>query len=172
MQIPIDILLGKANAKVTKYAFENLPTFGKGTDHSSDWWKALFWMLVEEQLIIEEIKSSDNPPIKFKTYAANLPQALPWLLTDPTLGLSTLKPLSMQPSALLLEQDGKTTSLSSPSRYAAAKASGFTATPAEEALFRRLRDFRSAQAMQRSVPSYLIFHDITLRQIARFVHYY
>jgi ATP-dependent DNA helicase RecQ len=172
MGIPLDVLMGKSNAKVTKYGFEKLNTFGIGRERSADWWKALFWMLVEQGYILEEVK--DNPAMprmKIKTYAVAKPKSSQWVLrhwaANQWTAPASLPKLMLLPSGILLEQDSKPAAQSSSSspRHAA---SGFSLDPSTEALFQKLREYRTEQAKKRGVSSFIIFHDSVLKHIARF----
>lgn len=49
--VPIEVLLGRNNAKVKKQGFDTLPSHGKGVHRSEDHWKAIGQSLVQELLV-------------------------------------------------------------------------------------------------------------------------
>ncbi|MGH3934964.1 MAG: DNA helicase RecQ [Pseudonocardiaceae bacterium] len=137
----IDILLGKATAKVSQFGHDSLTVFGIGTELREGEWRGVVRQLLAQRLLAVE---GDYGTL---------------VLTD-----SSGEVLRQQRRVLLRrepERPARAVKAPKPRRAAPVDL-------AEEAVpvFERLRSWRAAAAKEQGVPAYVIFHDATLRQIA------
>jgi ATP-dependent DNA helicase RecQ len=137
----IDVLRGDATAKVTQWGHETLSTFGIGRERSDREWRAIVRQCI----------------------------ALGLLESDP--GAYGALRLTAESRAVLKGERGVSLRAVREGRRSArrAKAAADAADLSVEAqaLFERLRTWRLEAARRHSVPAYVIFHDATLREIAR-----
>ncbi len=136
----IDILRGKATAKVGQFGHAQLPTFGIGQELDETGWRG-----VARQLIAGGLLHADAAQYgALKLTAA----ARPVLKGETTLRLRRQA----------VRQKG--------SRRKAAAFSDHATLPGNEPLFERLRQWRAELAREQGVPAYVILHDKTLREVA------
>ena len=137
----VDILLGKATAKVTQHGHEALSTFGIGTDLSDAAWRGVVRQLLAHGLLAVQGEYG-------------------------VLGLTEASGAVLRGEHEVLLRREQPRAASSRSRRSAS-AAAVADLPAEAAtVFERLRAWRAATAKERGVPAYVIFHDATLRQVA------
>ena len=138
----IDILLGRRTEKTTRFNHEALSVFGVGTDLSEPQWRGVVRQLLAQGLLAVEGE--------YGVLA----------LTEksgPVLGGRHKVMMRREP-----EKPARSTG-----RGAVVKKQPVVELGGEaQALFERLRVWRSATAKEQNVPPYVIFHDKTLRQIA------
>nr|WP_307869892.1 DNA helicase RecQ [Nocardia goodfellowii] len=140
----IDILLGKSNPKVLQYDHHELKVFGIGTDLRDIEWRGVVRQLLAQGL----------------------------LAVHGDFGVLTLTEAGNE-----VLFDGRQVRLRreverapKPARAAKAKAGKAPAADlaaADVPLFERLRAWRAATAKEQGVPAYVVFHDATLREIAK-----
>jgi len=141
----IDILRGKETDKVHQYGHDTLPTFGVGSEHDDATWRGVVRQLVALGLLRPDPES----------YGA-------LKLTDaarPVLRGETRLELRRAPP--------KRSKTAKRSRGRASGATADLVAPADADLFEALRAMRKGLAEAGGVPPYVIFHDATLREIAR-----
>jgi ATP-dependent DNA helicase RecQ len=137
----IDVLRGEANAKVTQRGHETLSTFGIGRDRSDREWRA-----IARQCIALGLLEVDHD-----AYGA----------------------LRLTADSRPVLRGGRSIALRAwrESKRSARKgraAAGAADLPVDaQDLFERLRVWRLEAARRHGVPAYVIFHDATLREIAR-----
>jgi ATP-dependent DNA helicase RecQ len=136
----IDVLRGKATAKVTQFGHERLPTFGIGQELDEAGWRG-----VARQLIAGALLQADA-----EQYGA-------LKLT------AAARPLLKGETTLQLRRPGARRKASG---RRPAPANNRTPRPGSEPLFERLRAWRAELARQQGVPAYVILHDKTLREVA------
>jgi len=132
----IDILRGKATAKIEQFGHAGLPTFGAGTDLDDAAWRSVFRQLLAAGLLHADAHA----------YGA-------LRLTDaarPVLKGETTLMLRKQ----VLRKHGR--------KSAAAGRQAATGSP----MFDALRAWRAALAKEQGVPAYVILHDKTLTELA------
>jgi ATP-dependent DNA helicase RecQ len=137
----IDVLRGEATDKVTQRAHDRLSTFGIGRERSAREWRAIV-----RQCIAQGVLEVDHD-----SYGA-------LRLTGQS------RPVLKGERSLMLRawRDAKR------SRRRAGSAAPAADLPAEaHGLFERLRAWRVDTARRHGVPAYVIFHDSTLKEIAR-----
>ena len=137
----IDVLLGKATAKVAQYRHDNLPTFGIGTDMDKRQWRSLL-----RQLLVGGFMRAD--PARFGALTL-MPSARALLRGETT---------------LTLREDTAATVKRKPTKT---RDETFEATAADTPLWEALRNCRRQLAEAGDLPAYVIFHDATLKEFLR-----
>jgi len=141
----IDVLRGHASEAVLRRGHDRVSTYGLGVDLPAETWQAVFG-----ELLLRGHLSLD-----FERHRALVltPRARPLLRGEETLTL-TLPRAPARGSAR-----GAGTASAAPAME--------PLSPPEQARFERLRRWRLRQAQTEGVPAYVIFHDKTLRELAR-----
>ncbi len=137
----VDILLGNTTERVTQLGHTDLSVFGIGTELNADEWRGVVRQLLAQQLLAV----ADG----YGTL----------MLTEGSAGV-----LRGERTVALRREVPKTARVRDRKRSTAAEAVALDA--GGEALFERLRAWRSATAKEAGVPPYVVFHDATLRQVA------
>jgi ATP-dependent DNA helicase RecQ len=140
----VDVLTGKATDKVKEWQHDQVSTFGIGTELDDKGWRTLIRQLVAHGALA----------VDHERYGA-------LTLTE------AARPLLRGEAAFTMRLD-----VVAPKKGrnvgSARKATDWPeATGAEAELLGRLRAWRASTAKERNVPAYVIFHDATLRDIAR-----
>jgi ATP-dependent DNA helicase RecQ len=135
----VDILLGKDNERIRRFGHDRVTTFGIGQELSADQWKSVYRQLVAGGFVAVDIEGHG---------------AL--RLTDES------RPLLRGERGLRLRQD--------PDRKRSAGAGRRPAVeppndPEARILWEALRAYRLQRAQEEDVPAYVIFNDITLREL-------
>ncbi len=136
----IDVLRGKLNEKVKKFGHEALSTFGIGAEVSEAEWRLLLRQLIARHLVEVDYDRFN---------VLQLTEASRAVLR----GEKTIELRRQTPTAGRRARKSKTVA-----------AAGLDA--AAQALFDRLREWRSQVARAHGVPAYVVFHDGTLQAIA------
>ena len=137
----IDVLRGKVTERVTANRHHELSVFGIGTELSETAWRAVVRQLLAQRLLAV---SADG----YGTL----------VLTEDSADV-----LAGRRAVSLRTEPERTSRLRAGKRSATPS----MLTPADTALFERLRLWRSEQARQQGVPAYVIFTDATLRALAQ-----
>jgi ATP-dependent DNA helicase RecQ len=138
----IDVLLGRAEGRVSQLGHDRLSTFGIGGNLDERQWRAVFRQLV----------------------------ALGYLWADgEAFGALKLTPSSRQvlkgeTSVMLREQAARPARVKRGKKAVARETAG--AAPLDSALLRALRAWRLGIAREHGVPAFVVFHDSTLETIA------
>ncbi len=140
----IDVLRGKRTEKLVERGHDTLTTFGIGADLDESQWRAVLRQLVTLRLVAID---HDHWNVLRLTDASRA------VLT----GTRRLT-LRREPARTVADRRG------SKSRKSMPVVSG---SPAEEAVFQALRDWRRGVAHEHAVPAYTVLHDASLREIAR-----
>ena len=135
----IDVLRGSLSEKITQFGHERLSTFGIGKDKSANYWKQLAWQLIHKEYCIQDI--SHFNVIKLT------PKAVPLLKGEEHIALTIPKN----------DLDGSKKKTKERS----------TIKPATNPLFEVLRTLRRKLADEENKPSFMIFSDATLHEMAR-----
>ena len=135
----IDVLRGEATPKVAQREHDQLSTFGIGRERSPREWRAIVRQCIAAGLL----------EVDHEAYGA-------------------LRLAGESRAVLKGERSVLLRAWREPKRTARVRAAAGEALagPAQE-LFERLRGWRSEAARRHGVPAYVIFHDATLREIAR-----
>lgn len=134
----IDVLRGEATAKVTQRAHDKLSTFGIGAERSGREWRAIV-----RQCIALGLLQVDHDAYGALRLTAG---SRPVLKGERSVALRAWR---------------------EPKRSTRTKSSQGILSGEAQTLFERLRDWRIEAARRHGVPAYVIFHDATLREIAR-----
>jgi ATP-dependent DNA helicase RecQ len=135
----VDLLLGVATDKITRFGHDSLPTFGVGTELDRRSWASVF-----RQLVVLGVIEVDH-----EAYGA--------LRTTPAAG-----PILRGTQPVRLRRDQLPAKAAAASRVRAAA----PLDPALAPLFEKLRAERGRLAREQGVPAYVIFHDTTLIALA------
>lgn len=140
----IDVLRGHATEAVVRRGHDRVSTYGLGVDLPVETWQAVF----------DELLLRGRLSIDFERHRALMltPRARPLLRGE-------------EPFFLALPR--ATPKGSARGATAATVPPTDALSPAEQARFERLRRWRLQQAQADGVPAYVIFHDKTLRELAR-----
>jgi ATP-dependent DNA helicase RecQ len=142
----IDILLGRANDKITQHRHDSLTTFGIGTELREAEWRGVVRQLLAEGLLAVE---GDYGTLALTEASAEV--------------------LGRRRTVTMRRELERPASTAKAGRSAKARGGATTAvelSPEAAPVFERLRAWRAATAKEQGVPAYVIFHDATLRQIA------
>lgn len=138
----LEVLRGIASEKTKQWRHEQLSVFGIGSDHSEAEWRAVLRQAIALGLLI----------VDHENYSA-------LKLTE------AARPVLRGEQKIQLRQyqkPAKPKRSGAPSNYIETDL-----TAAEQAIFDKLRWWRMETARQHNVPAYVIFHDSTMRDIAK-----
>jgi ATP-dependent DNA helicase RecQ len=149
---PIDILLGRETPKVLSYGHEKLSTFGIGGELSETEWRGVVRQLLASELLAVK---GDHGTLALTDLSGEV------LRGERQVMFRRDAPRPVAGAAGSARNGGR-------SRRAAAAPAPAAAelAPEAEAVFERLRAWRTGVAKELGMPPYVIFHDATLRQIA------
>lgn len=139
----IDILRGKRTTKITQHRHDALTVFGVGADLPEADWRGVIRQLLASDLLAVE------------------PQHGTLVLTDASAAVLRGErnvPLRHEPKPSKTASTGK----AAKSREQPVELSEPAAT-----MFERLRTWRASTAKEQGIPAYVIFHDATMREIAK-----
>ncbi len=139
----LDVLRGIDSQKVKQWNHQQLSTFGIGSDKGEAEWRAILRQAIALGLI--EIDHEAYGSLK-------LPEAARAVLKGE--------------QAIAMRRYQKPVRSRTAARRPAAEAES-DLSPAQQSLYERLRWWRVETARSHNVPAYVIFHDATLREIAR-----
>jgi ATP-dependent DNA helicase RecQ len=144
----IDILRGKNTAKVEQFGHEKLSTFGIGADLD-----VMQWRSVLRQLVMMRLVRVDHE--RFNTLR----------LTEAS------RPVLRGEKQLRLRRPAKASAKPRSGRQLVDKSRVGTevadVAPVDEAVYEALRTWRREVSKEHSVPAYTVFHDSTLKELAR-----
>ena len=134
-----DLLRGKATDKIKQWHHDQLPTFGVGTELDDHGWKSVFRQLAAAGLVHVDMAEHG---------ALQLSEAARCVLKG-SQKVELRRPAPRKPAftkkALTIDSE---------------------LSPADNALFQKLRNWRAVTAREQGVPAYVILHDKTLRELA------
>jgi ATP-dependent DNA helicase RecQ len=137
----VDVLRGESNERIERAGHEALAVFGVGKDIETGTWQSVFRQLVAAGLVEVDVEGHGSLTLTS--------EARPVLRGEKTI---TFRP-DLRPSAKAVR------SLKQPDED--------LSNPSDVALFHTLRSKRLELARAQNVPPYVIFHDRTLREMAR-----
>jgi len=151
---PIDILLGRKTPRVLSYGHDSLTVFGVGGELSEGEWRGVARQLLASGLLAVR---GDHGTLALTELSAEVLRGERQVL----LRRDAPRPVSAPASASApAGRSGKSR------RAAQGRLAPAELTPEAEAVFERLRAWRTGVAKESSMPPYVIFHDSTLREIA------
>jgi ATP-dependent DNA helicase RecQ len=139
----LDVLRGVDSDKVKQWGHEQVSTFGIGSDRSEAEWRAILRQSIALGLVT----------VDYESYGA-------LKLTD------AARPILKGGERVQLRVYQKPVK----AKRSTTKSKGFVETDlssAEQAIFEKLRWWRMETARKHNVPAYVIFHDATMREIAK-----
>ena len=134
----IDVLRGESTEKVAQRGHDKLTTFGIGAERSAREWRAIVRQCIALGLL----------EVDHEAYGA-------------------LRLAGESRAVLKSERNVMLRAWREPKRAARTRGTGEALAGPAQALFERLRAWRGEAARRHGVPAYVIFHDVTLRDIAR-----
>jgi ATP-dependent DNA helicase RecQ len=134
----VDLLLGTATDKITRFAHDKLPTFGIGTELDRKGWSSVYRQLIVHGAV--EVDHDAYGALKITQLA---------------------QPILRATETVHFRHDQAATAAA-----IRQKKERVTLPPGANALFDALRAERTKLAKDQNVPSYVIFHDATLIAIA------
>ncbi len=140
----VDVLTGKATDKVKEWQHDQVSTFGIGTELDDKGWRTIIRQLVAHGALA----------VDHERYGA-------LTLTE------SARPLLRGEAAFTMRLEAPAPKKGRNVGSARKAADWPEATGAEAELLNHLRAWRASTAKERNVPAYVIFHDATLRDIAR-----
>jgi ATP-dependent DNA helicase RecQ len=139
----LEVLRGSDTEKIRQWRHQELSTYGIGSDKSDQEWRAILRQVIAQGLV----------DIDHESYGA--------------LKLTVAsRPVLKGETQIALRRYQK----SAKQKRVIAKSAGFVETDlssVQQAVFERLRWWRVETAREHNVPAYVIFHDATLREIAK-----
>lgn len=137
----VDILLGKATAKIEQFGHHQLSTFGIGTELDAGQWRSVFRQLAARGYLQVDLEGFGGV-----------------MLTE------KCRRLLKGEESIELRREAKTQSTKTKERQASRAAIG---NGPDKILWDRLRELRKQLAQEQGVPPYVIFHDATLMELVR-----
>jgi ATP-dependent DNA helicase RecQ len=147
---PIDILLGKKTPRVLSYGHDSLSVFGIGGELREPEWRGVVRQLLASGLLAVE---GDHGTLALTDASREVLRGERQVMFR-----RDARPVSA-PAGSSTRGGGK-------SRRATPGPVAVELAPEAEAVFERLRAWRTGVAKELGMPPYVIFHDSTLRQIA------
>ena len=138
----IDILRGKSTLRVREQGHDSLSVFGVGADLTDQAWRGVLRQLLANGLVAVDFEGHGT-----------------LLLTEAS------RAVLKGEVTLMLRREAPGAGHSSRSRRTASADAGLDADSQQR--FEALRAWRAMVAREHGVPAYVIFHDATLREIAR-----
>ena len=144
----IDVLLGKATAKVEQFHHQQLSTFGIGQSLNQAQWSSVFRQLVASGLLEADMEAYGGLRLTAAARPALRGECEVWLRRD------------AEPAKHKTGKTGKTSKIER-----GARAREATALAGDDPLWLALKAKRLDLAREQGVPPYVIFHDSTLLEI-------
>jgi ATP-dependent DNA helicase RecQ len=141
----VDVLRGADNERIRQFGHERLSTFGVGDDLDARAWRGVFRQLVAAGLL--DVDTEGYGGLR---------------LTDASRAV-----LRGEKTVMLRKELPRRKQRERSRARGGTAAAAIELSPAEQPLFEALRDLRTHLAREQNVPPYVIFHDATLRGIAR-----
>lgn len=164
--VPIEVMLGKSNKKIVESRLNENPYYGKGKAYSMDWWKALFYMLLEKGYLLEQHKT--GPPYSYTAYAVS---------AKGTNVITGKEKVNLLPSRAMLDYEAKNAAVSAAAAARTATREAYIAQKQQERaestakVLEKLRLLREQIANDRQIinPIYVL-DDPTLEEISKYVY--
>ncbi|WP_337245917.1 DNA helicase RecQ [Luteimonas sp. gir] len=138
----VDILRGSDNERIRQFGHAQLSTYGVGSDLDARAWKAVLRQLVAHGLL--EVDAEGYGGLR---------------LTEASRAVLKGEERVMLRKPTAARERGRTAR--------AVATADIELAPVDRPLYEALRALRSTLAREQNVPAYVIFHDVTLREIAR-----
>jgi ATP-dependent DNA helicase RecQ len=156
---PIDILLGRQTPRVLSYGHDRLSTFGIGGELREAEWRGVVRQLLASGLLAVQ---GDHGTLALTELSGEVLRGERQVMFRRDAPRPAAAPASLAGAAA----PAAAGRAGGRSRRAAAGPVQVELGPEAEAVFERLRAWRTGVAKELAMPPYVIFHDSTLRQIA------
>jgi ATP-dependent DNA helicase RecQ len=155
---PIDILLGRKTPRVLSYGHDRLPVFGIGGELREAEWRGVVRQLLASGMLAVQ---GDHGTLALTELSGEVLRGERQVMfrRDAPRPVAAASPALPASAAAAGRGGGR-------SRRAAPGPAAGELAPEAEAVFERLRAWRTGVAKELGMPPYVIFHDSTLRQIA------
>lgn len=174
--LPIDVLAGSKNQRITMNGFQDLPVHGKGRHHHKDWWKALVFTLLGMRNLIKEETAGQykcvtlgKQAFAILTKGALVPKIqITQQLQQAIKKEAKTKATKTKISALSSLEAWKSTQVSQ--AYAQSAAEGEDKPAIDTAypiILANLHTWRETQANKETVAPYMVLQDHVLETLAR-----
>ncbi|MBK1691665.1 DNA helicase RecQ [Ectothiorhodospira mobilis] len=137
----VDVLRGREDPRIKHFGHDGLSVFGIGADLAVEAWRGVFRQLIARGLLAVDVEGHG---------ALRLDESC--------------RPVLRGETQLLLRREVRAPAGRRTARRTAASA---LTDPADRDLFEALRDCRRRLAEAQGVPPYVVFHDVTLMEMAR-----
>ena len=145
-----EVLTGAETEKITKWDHQIISTYGIGKEHSQAEWKLIGRELIRLGYLNQLAERFNVLQVTDEGWRA----------------LKQRQPIHLAKSVLLPKTQRLRTEKQRVQSYGRGQPIG--SIVCDEALFERLRRLRKKLADERNVPAYIIFSDVSLRQMARY----
>jgi ATP-dependent DNA helicase RecQ len=140
----IDVLMGKADARIQQFRHDTISTFGIGQEFTKPQWQSIFRQLVAHDLLHVDVIAHGGLSIT--------PKGFQFLKSKLPLELREYKNSKLSKKKFKRNKSDSKAPLS--------------IDPGEQQLFELLREKRLRLAKSQGIPPYIIFHDSTLLEMA------
>lgn len=139
----IDVLRGKVTDKIQQFRHHELPTFGVGAEQSVTYWRSVLRQLMARGLITADVEAYGSLRLA-----------------------AECRPILRGDTRLNLREDRRSERRGQHQPGTSGSRAEVGLNAEEQSLFDSLRELRKRLADEKGVPSYVIFHDKTLRFMA------
>ena len=151
----VDVLMGKADERISRNGHDKLTVFGIGQDTSPNDWRSLIRQLVAQGFLAGDTEG-------YGTLQIVAERSRPLLRGETKFLMRKARPATIGSSS---EAKGRGGSSGGSKKSSSAGSGGFAVLPSDRALYDALRDLRSDLASKGNVPPYVIFHDRTIAEL-------
>ena len=160
---PIDILLGRKTPRVLSYRHDCLPVFGIGGELSEGEWRGVVRQLLACGLLAVK---SDHGTLALTEASADVLRGERQVMFRRDAPRPVPAPATAGRGRRAGARTGADGAGGKSRRAAEGRLAPAELTPEAQAVFERLRAWRTGVAKEQGLPPYVIFHDSTLREIA------
>ncbi|MBP6582373.1 MAG: DNA helicase RecQ [Chromatiaceae bacterium] len=154
----IEVLLGKDNPRIKSFGHDRVSTFGIGQELSADEWKSVYRQLVAAGLVTVDLAGHGALQLTEQSRPVLRGEREVRLRRDPS-------PRGHGAGGRGRPAEGRA---AGGRQERERRKSGFEGDLEASALWERLRALRLALAQQQNLPPYVIFGDITLRELVQY----
>ncbi len=158
-----NLLVGKVTEAISRHSHDDLPTFGVGTEHDAAGWRSVFRQIQAAGLIAQDVEDGERWLVTEKGRAVLKGEAPLELLASE----ETDAPKRERRARRMLGGIAADGEPHPRSEDIASGDGGEALSVEEERLFAALKARRLELARAKKLPPYVVFHDRTLRDIAR-----
>jgi ATP-dependent DNA helicase RecQ len=161
-QYLVDVLMGVDNERIKRLRHDRLKTFGVGTELDRRGWLTVFRQLAAQGLAVPDFAGHGGLSLGQDAAEVLRGAKTVHFRRDPPQAKRERNPPAATPNSPPRERISADAGAAAPSAAAAQKPD-----PAAAALWDALRAWRLSEARRQELPPYVVFHDTTLKEIAR-----